>query len=119
MATDTAPGSTAEGEASAEAPRARTPQRAPRPEGNVLNVFSHGFLWLWALMVIVPVVWIVMSSFKTTREIASDPLGLPAAPHWANYLNAWTNGNIGGYFLNTVTVLVFSVTGTMLLGAMA
>jgi N-acetylglucosamine transport system permease protein len=97
----------------------RRPQPAPRPEGNVLNVFSHGFLWLWGLMIILPVIWIVVSSFKTTREIASDPLGLPEAIQWANYANAWTNGNIGGYFLNTVQVMVFSVTGTMLLGAMA
>ena len=98
---------------------ARTPQPAPKPEGHVLNFFSHGFLWLWALMVIIPVVWIVVTSFKTTREIASDPLGLPSAVHWANYTNAWINGNIGNYFLNTMQVMVFSVTGTMLLGAMA
>ncbi|MFC3492005.1 carbohydrate ABC transporter permease [Glycomyces rhizosphaerae] len=105
--------------AKTEAPAARTAQPAPRPEGNVLNFFSQGFLWLWALMVIIPVVWIVMTSFKTTRQIASDPLGLPDGLHLANYLNAWTNGNIGNYFLNTVQVMVFSVAGTMLLGAMA
>ncbi|SDE30199.1 carbohydrate ABC transporter permease [Glycomyces harbinensis] len=92
---------------------------APRREGAVFNVFSHGFLWLWALMVIIPVAWIVVTSFKTSREIASDPLGLPAALNWDNYANAWTNGNIGDYFLNTIQVMVFSVSGTMLLGAMA
>ncbi|THV31522.1 carbohydrate ABC transporter permease [Glycomyces paridis] len=108
MATDTS--------APPEAPAAK---RAPRSEGNVLNVFSQGFLWLWALMVIVPVAWIVVTSFKTSREIATDPLGLPAAPHWENYVNAWTNGNIGSFFLNTLFVMVFSVTGTMLLGSMA
>ncbi|MCD0447373.1 carbohydrate ABC transporter permease [Glycomyces sp. A-F 0318] len=101
-----------------EAP-ARPAQKPPRPEGNVLNLFSQGFLWVWALLVIVPVVWIVMTSFKTSREIASDPLALPEALHWANYANAWTNGNIGSFFLNTLQVMVFSVTGTMLLGAMA
>ncbi|QSB07052.1 carbohydrate ABC transporter permease [Natronoglycomyces albus] len=69
-------------------------------------------------MVIVPVVWIVISSFKTPREIATDPLGLPAVPQIQNYLNAWTNGNIGQYFLNTFQVMAFSITGTMLLGAM-
>ncbi|HEX2145308.1 MAG TPA: carbohydrate ABC transporter permease [Glycomyces sp.] len=103
----------------AAATAARPARPAPRPEGNALNFFSHGFLWLWAVMVIVPVVWIVVTSFKTTREIASDPLGLPEAVQWANYANAWSDGNIGGYFLNTMQVMVFSVTGTMLLGAMA
>ncbi|WP_051703968.1 carbohydrate ABC transporter permease [Glycomyces sp. NRRL B-16210] len=108
MATDTA-----------EQTAARSNGREPRSEGAVLNLFSQGFLWLWALMVIVPVVWVVVTSFKTSREIASDPLGLPAAMHFENYANAWTNGHIGGYFLNTVQVMAFSVTGTMLLGAMA
>ncbi|WP_347177456.1 carbohydrate ABC transporter permease [Glycomyces sp. L485] len=84
-----------------------------------MNVFSQGFLWLWAVMVVVPIVWIVLTSFKTDREIASDPLGLPAALQWENYVNAWNNARIGQYFLNTVQVMVFSVTGTMLLGAMA
>ena len=104
--------------AAREAPAAG-PQFRPKPEGRVMNVFSHAFLWLWALMVIVPVVWIVLSSFKTTREIAADPLGLPAAPRWENYVSAWTNGNIGDYFINTLQVMVFSISGTMLLGAMA
>jgi N-acetylglucosamine transport system permease protein len=116
MATDTSAETTAETD---EPPAVRRPRRTPRPEGNVLNVFSHGFLWLWGLMIIIPVAWIVVTSFKTSREIAADPLGLPAVLHWANYVNAWTNGNIGGYFINTIQVMVFSVTGTMLLGAMA
>ncbi|GAA2292228.1 carbohydrate ABC transporter permease [Glycomyces scopariae] len=91
---------------------------APR-EGVVLNFFSQGFLWLWSLMIIIPVAWIVLSSFKTSREIASVPLGLPESLHWQNYANAWTNGHIGSFFLNTLQVMVFSVSGTMLLGAMA
>ncbi|GAB3646385.1 carbohydrate ABC transporter permease [Glycomyces tarimensis] len=107
-----------EPETDTAAPKASQPD-PPKAEGTVMNAFSHAFLWLWALMVIVPVVWIVLTSFKTAREIATDPLGLPAAPQWENYLNAWTNGNIGGYFINTVGVMLFSVTGTMLLGAMA
>ncbi|PRY61810.1 carbohydrate ABC transporter permease [Glycomyces artemisiae] len=102
----------------AEAPAKTRASGAPR-EGAVLNFFSQGFLWLWSLMVIVPVVWIVMSSFKTTREIASAPLALPESFHWQNFANAWTNGHIGAFFLNTLQVMVFSVTGTMLLGAMA
>jgi N-acetylglucosamine transport system permease protein len=111
MATDT--------ETAAGSPAARTGDPAPRREGTVLNLFSHGFLWLWALMIIVPVVWIVVTSFKTTREIAAEPLSLPEALHWENYASAWTNGHIGDYFLNTIQVMVFSITGTMLLGAMA
>jgi len=120
MATDTTPERPAPPAGDAPAPRpARTGDPAPRREGAVVNFFSQGFLWLWALAVIIPVLWIVLSSFKTSREIASDPLGLPEAMHWQNYANAWSNGHIGDYFINTIQVMAFSVTGTMLLGAMA
>ena len=95
------------------------PQPPPRPEGRIMNVFSQGFLWLWAVMVVVPMVWVVLTSFKTEREIASKPLGLPEVLQWENYVNAWNNAHIGQYFLNTLQIMVFSVTGTMLLGAMA
>ena len=32
--------------------------------GRVLNVFSHGFLILWALLIIFPLLWITLSAFK-------------------------------------------------------
>ncbi len=38
---------------------------AKSSEGHVLNVFSHGMLILWAIMVVLPLFWAVMSSFKT------------------------------------------------------
>ena len=67
----------------AAAEPAGTPRR-PKAEGAVMNVFSHAFLWLWALMVVIPVVWIILSSFKTTREIAADPLGRGEADTFAS-----------------------------------
>lgn len=44
-----------------------------RGEGVVLNVFSHGFLAVWALMVAVPLLWALWSSFKTSGDILSHP----------------------------------------------
>jgi N-acetylglucosamine transport system permease protein len=97
----------------------RPAERPPAREGAVMNVFSQGFLWLWAAMIIIPMVWIALTSLKSEREIASDPLGLPAVLQWDNYVDAWNNAHIGQYFLNTFQIMIFSVTGTMLLGAMA
>ncbi|GAA4897958.1 N-acetylglucosamine transport system permease protein [Stackebrandtia albiflava] len=87
--------------------------------GKVLNAFSHGFLVLWAAMVILPVVWIIVNSFRPSGEIKSDPFGLPSELKWSNFSGAWVEANLGQYFVNTVVVLLMSVTGTMLLGAMA
>ncbi|MFF7160718.1 carbohydrate ABC transporter permease [Streptomyces sp. NPDC008086] len=88
-------------------------------EGGVLHVFSHGMLVLWALMVGVPLLWVLWSSFKTSNGILSDPWGLPTSLHFENWANAWNKANMGQYFLNTAIVVGGSVIGTMVLGSMA
>ncbi|WFB06941.1 carbohydrate ABC transporter permease [Streptomyces sp. LX-29] len=97
------------------------PPREParRSEGAVLNVFSHGILVTWALMVGLPLVWVLWSSFKTSDGILSDPWSLPGKLHFENWGNAWREANFGDYFLNTLIVVGGSVLGTMVLGSMA
>ncbi|GAB3953288.1 carbohydrate ABC transporter permease [Streptomyces sparsus] len=87
-------------------------------EGRTLNVFSHGFLVLWTVMIVLPLVWIVLGAFKTDAEIGSSAWSVPT--NWAldAFQRGWDKG-VGDYLLNTVIVMVFSVPLTMLLGAMA
>lgn len=92
---------------------------AKATEGRVLNFFSHGMLVLWAFMVVMPLLWAVMTSFKTDRDIFSSPWALPDRLHFENWSRAWTSANMSDYFLNTVIVVGFSLLGTMLLGSMA
>ena len=44
-------------------------------EGGVLNVFSHGVLVIWAILVVMPLLWAVMTSFKTDDAILSSTRG--------------------------------------------
>jgi N-acetylglucosamine transport system permease protein len=95
-------------------------QPAPRSGGGrILNGFSHTFLVIWGLMVTIPLMWSVVQSFKTDSEIIHDPLGLPARWQLGAFARAWSKGHIGQFFLNTVLVMTFSVTLTMLFGSMA
>ncbi|MFD5318182.1 carbohydrate ABC transporter permease [Streptomyces sp. NPDC127098] len=87
--------------------------------GGVLNVFSHSFLVLWALMAAGPVIWVVISSLRPHADVVADPFGLPTELRWENFSNAWTNADIGRYAVNSLIVLAGSLTGTMLLGSMA
>ncbi|MEU8826554.1 carbohydrate ABC transporter permease [Streptomyces sp. NPDC048636] len=96
-----------------------TPEGRLGSQGKILNVFSHGMLVLWALLVTMPLLWAVMSSLKTDKEIFTSPWGLPASLHFDNWTRAWSKSNIGDFFLNTVVVVGCSLVGTMLLGAMA
>ena len=79
---------------------------------------SHTMLTLWSLLVLVPLGWTLLSSFKTTTEIFASPLALPAEWKFENYINAWNTAGIGRYFFNTVIVVGFALVIVMVLGAM-
>jgi len=104
-------------------PRPAAPRMLVPPErdraGAMLNVFSHGFLVTWGVLVTLPLLWAVLQSVRTDREILSDPWGLPTSLHWDNFARAWTASHIGSYFMSTLIVVCGGVFLTMLLGSMA
>ena len=51
---------------------------------------SHFTLILWSIVVIAPLLWTLLSSFKTSREIFESPFSLPADWNLTNYRTAWT-----------------------------
>ncbi|HEY8983667.1 MAG TPA: carbohydrate ABC transporter permease [Streptomyces sp.] len=110
-------------ETPAPAPVAKISERHEAPRGKrdrgVLNVFSHGVLVLWAVMVVLPLVWAVMTSFKTDSAIFNSPWALPDRLHFGNWGRAWTEAHMGEYFFNTLVVVGGSLVGTLVLGSMA
>jgi len=96
-----------------------TGNRRVRTGGDrAVETTSHVLLAVWSVIVIVPFLWVVLSSFKTTKEILASPFSLPA--HWSfdNYAHAWTDAGIRQFFLNTVIVVGAALVLVMLLGAM-
>src|SRR5215212_1599165 len=92
----------------------------PRTAGDkAVTGFSHGILIIWSILVILPLIWVLMSSFKTSSEIFASPFALPQ--HWSfvNYVNAWTTAGIGSFFVNSVIVVVCALILTMLFGSMS
>ncbi len=87
-------------------------------DDKVVAGVSHTMLSLWALLVLIPLAWTLMSSFKTTSEIFASPFSLPADWKFENYVNAWNTAGIGTYFFNTVIVVGFALVIVMVLGAM-
>src|SRR5690625_5221073 len=79
---------------------------------------AHILLALWAAIVILPMLWTLMSSFKTDTEIFSSPFALPGEVYLDNYVRAWTEHIIGSYFINTILVVGAALVLVMLLGAM-
>lgn len=83
-----------------------------------IGAASHSILIIWSLVVIIPLLWVIMSSFKTSSEIFASPFALPEKMQFVNYVNAWTTAGIGSYFFNSVIVVFGALLLTMLFGSM-
>jgi multiple sugar transport system permease protein/raffinose/stachyose/melibiose transport system permease protein/trehalose/maltose transport system permease protein len=62
---------------------------------------------LLVLVCLFPFWWMVLSSFKTLRELYTiPPIWWPEAPTWTNYYKVIFESNIPRYFLNSVVISV-------------
>ncbi len=76
-------------------------------------------LLVWTFLVVFPFLWMLMTAFKSDQEILFSPWRFPHHLYWDNFARAWNSAHIGRYFLNTLIVLSGSLTGTLLISAMA
>lgn len=84
-----------------------------------LNWFGGAFGWLWLLIVMVPIYWIVITSFKEQSSyFASNPLAPPTEVTLDNY-RLVVESQFARYFLNSVIVTVGSVGPAVLMSFMA
>ncbi|AOG27988.1 sugar ABC transporter permease [Cutibacterium avidum] len=79
---------------------------------------AHILLAIWTIIVVLPLLWTLMTSFKSTSEIFASPFSWPSNLHWENFTNAWNEAHIGDYFLNTIIVVFSALAIVMVLGAM-
>ena len=77
----------------------------------------HSGLILWGLICIFPLVWIVLSSLKSTPELYRDPFGIPEGWKWSNYRDAWVFAKMGTYFLNSVFITLLSTVVVLFLAS--
>ncbi|MGI5957810.1 MAG: carbohydrate ABC transporter permease [Massiliimalia sp.] len=65
------------------------------------------FLTLFALLMVLPFVWMITSSFKTMAEINMIPSTLlPKEPTFNNYTTVWDKVSFGRIFLNSVVLSI-------------
>jgi raffinose/stachyose/melibiose transport system permease protein len=99
-----------------------------RPAGRLDSISRASSAWTPAMqvvlvanaaLVLLPMILMALSGFKTTREIFQSPFGLPAVWHMENFTKVWTEARFGQYFQNSVVVTVASAGILVALGAMA
>lgn len=80
----------------------------------VTKTITYTLLILWALVVLFPFYWMVLTSFKSYSAYNSEyiPKFFTLSPTLQNYVDAFTAVPLGRYFLNTV---LFTVVTTALM----
>jgi raffinose/stachyose/melibiose transport system permease protein len=85
----------------------------------VSRVLVGGAFLLIGIVFLFPMAWMLLSSFKSNRDIFRSPLSLPTTIDFGQWAEAWEVGNIGRYAVNSAIVTGASVTLILLLGAAA
>lgn len=84
------------------------------------NVLVTVVLMIFTLVVIVPFIWMLLMSFRTTGDILANPYGLPKTLRWQNYERLMTDPDIKFYrfFFNSAFVTGFSLLFTIILSTL-
>jgi raffinose/stachyose/melibiose transport system permease protein len=83
-----------------------------------LRAATYLLLVVLAVTVIYPLIWMVLSGFKTNPELFGSAWGLPGQLRWGNFATAWSQGVVR-YLFNSVLVTVVSIVGVVLFSAWA
>lgn len=86
---------------------------------NIKLLISHLFLTVFSLIIVYPLFWMIMQSFKKTSEMYTNSWGLPKHLNFDNYGLAWSRSNIGQYFTNSVFVTFVTVLSILVVASLA
>ena len=89
-------------------------ERRAKTRQKVKTGIIYAFLILWAIVVLFPFYWMVLTSFKSYGSYNAEyiPLLYASDPTLENYVSAFTEVPLARYFLNT---LIFTIATTALM----
>ena len=89
-------------------------EKSAKAKGIVRNVVIYTLLILWAVMVLFPFYWMILTSVKSYSSYNSEyvPSFFTLSPTMQNYIDAFTTVSLGRYLWNT---LIFSVITTAIM----
>ena len=88
------------------------------PKDRLLFSYQIYMPCFFTVLCLYPLLWLLLSSFKTNTELYANPWGLPESFSFANYIQAIEEGHILQYFGNSVIIAVSAVFVSVLLSSM-
>ena len=83
------------------------------------STLIHILLMSVTMTCLFPLFWMFRCALMTNQTVFTDKSFIPAELHWGNFLQAWVEGNFGGYFLNSVVYTASVVLGIVLIASLA
>lgn len=98
----------------------RPPTAALPRRRHARRLVRNALVALLLVIEVTPLLWLLLSSFKTQSEFVDDPAwSLPKSWGLANYTEAWTTGHVALYIRNSLMATVPSLALIVLLGVAA
>lgn len=88
-------------------------------QAKTVHTLIYIFLIILAVIYIVPLLWVLITSLKDDSTLMLSPWAMPAKIMWDNYEFAWTKGHLGTAMLNSLIVCTITLVISMLFGSMA
>ena len=79
-------------------------ERSAKTRKSIMNIVVYIFLILWAVIVLFPFYWMVLTSVKSYSVYNAEyvPTFFTLSPTLQNYIDAFTTVDLSRYFLNTI-----------------
>ncbi len=77
----------------------------------MIHGFKYAFLMIITVITLVPFIWVLISSFKTNKEILGSALSLPSSISFQGYIDAFETSPLLKYYFNSI---VIALSGTFL-----
>ncbi len=90
-------------------------ERKARRKQVAVKTVTYTFLGIWALFVLFPFYWMLLTSVKSYSAYSSEftPTFFTLRPTLQNYADAFTKVPLGGYFVNTI-IFTLATTAIMM-----
>jgi raffinose/stachyose/melibiose transport system permease protein len=84
----------------------------------VSNVFTYFVLGFVVIVSTLPIIWVMISSFKTNAQIMNDPFSLPTSLSFKAYMDVFEQYNLLQYSMNSLLIAVVSTTISLFIFSM-
>ncbi|HZG84338.1 carbohydrate ABC transporter permease [Paenibacillus sp.] len=82
-------------------------------------LFSYAVMLFTVVVSLFPILWVVLSSFKTNKAILGDPFALPTSFSFGAYVDVFTQYNFLVYFQNSLLIATVSTAIAVFIYALA